>query len=103
MRTELCKVTKFNTLHLQQKLSMTMNIQSSPNWMSAEIQAQSEPPPIPLTKEHEEEEFVSHVLKVKMWRNPAWTTSKTYMLKTAVFENGQLEELLEFLKTSRSQ
>ena len=56
MRTEICKFTKFkNTKALKDIISATMNNISNPNLLSADVQAQIYPPPVPLIKAEEEE------------------------------------------------
>ena len=78
-----------------------MKIWLNTNWLSADAQAQIVPPPIPLNKEHEEEEHAIHIIKANMRWDLVWTTFETYKFMMAVFENGQPEELLGFLKNFR--
>ena len=70
-------------------------ISNKENWLSGEIIACVEPPPIPLIKaEQAGVKKESDYNKVKPRRNPASSTSKTYEVKLALFENREPEEFL---------
>ena len=62
---------------------MTMKISTNPNWLSAEVQARIDPPPIPLSRAVTEKAKKYDIIKIKMRRDHALATSKTYELKIA--------------------
>ena len=73
----LCKLTTCDntTFHSSKPRHTTTNITQKENWISADVQARIEPPPITLIKAELEEERVSNIIKVKMQRNPEMYTS----------------------------
>ena len=52
-----------------------MKNQINPNWLSADVQAHIEIPPIKFAKTEDNEELKTNIIKVNMWRNPASATS----------------------------
>ena len=68
-----------------------MKIHPNPNWLSADVQARIEPPSFPLIKAELEEEKLSDIIKIKIHREPASSTSETYKLKISTFEKGKPE------------
>ena len=69
-----------------------------PAWISAEVQARIEPPPIPLIKKEPPESNEYAIIKIKMHQNPLDAASETYTLKIVTFEHGQPEEFLKLMK-----
>ena len=68
-----------------------MKMYQNDNWLSLYVHTYIEPLPIPLIKVEREEEHVSNIIKVKMWRNPTPDTSDTYNINMSTFEDGQQE------------
>ena len=66
-----------------------MNI--SPVWLSAEVQARIEPPPIPLVKKEPDKVNEYDIININMRKKTSNTDSETYKLKTVNFEHGQPE------------
>ena len=63
------------------------------NWLSWEVTAGVEPPPITLINvEQEEVKKESDYFKLKILGDPASATSKTYELKLALFGKDEPEE-----------
>ena len=52
----------------------------NPNWLSAYVQAQMQPPPIPLSEKEDTEDCQTNIVKVKMRCNTESATSETYEL-----------------------
>ena len=104
MYTTICKVTMCDdtTISDPRTRNPTMTPQSH-NWLSADVQARTKPPPITIIKAELEEECASNIIKVNMGRKPALATSEKYELKMSTFENIQPEEFLTILKKSISQ
>ena len=67
-------------------------------WLSADIQAGVEPPPIPLIKLELDDERTIYIIKVKMRRNISLAASKTYNINMNTLDDGQPEEFLSLLK-----
>ena len=59
--------------------------------ISAEIQAQIEPPLIPLIKAELEEQKATNIIKANIWRNPLQAASVTYTFNMYIFNDVQLE------------
>ena len=79
-------------------ITTTKNVSTKRNWLSGDINGHVENLPINLIKEEKsgskkEGEYV----KAKLWRNTASSTSKTYEVKLALFENEKPEELFLFI------
>ena len=66
-----------------------MNI--SPVWLSAEVQARIEPPPIPLVKKEPDKVNEYDIINIKMRQNPSDADSEKYELKIVTFDHGQPE------------
>ena len=66
-----------------------MNNQINQNWLSTDVQARIEPPPIPFANMEETEECHTNTIKVKMQHNPESATSETQKRKMKIFENVQ--------------
>ena len=79
-----------------------MKMYQNDNWLSPYVHTYIEPLPIPLIKVELEEEHVSNIIKVKMWRNPTPDTSDTYNINMSTFEDGQPEEFLALLNNFRN-
>ena len=60
-------------------------------WISADMQARIDPPPIPLIKLEVDDDRTTHIIKVKMRRNPSSVASKTYNININMFDDGQPE------------
>ena len=60
-------------------------------WLSADMQAHIEPPPIPIIKLEVNDYRTTHIIKVKMRRNPSAAVSKTYNVNMNMFDDFQLE------------
>ena len=73
----------------------------SPSWISSEIQAQIEPPPIPIVKNEPVEVNKYDIIKINMHWNPYSTESETYELKIVTFDHGQPEEFPKLTKNSK--
>ena len=103
MSTTLCKVTTCydTTLSSSRPRYPTMKIDQHSNWLSADVQARIEPPPIPLIKVGIEEERASYMINVKIRRNPATAMSETYNMNVSTFEDGQPEEFFTLLENFR--
>ena len=118
MRTELCKVTACNFYSPQyetqdkpkeepqdapQDSPESTKNHINPNWLSADVQAHIDPPPIPFTKKEDMDEHQTNIIKVKRQHNPLSATLKTYELQTNILENGQPEELIMILKNFKKE
>ena len=79
----------------------TMNLRNN-RWLNADAQACIEPPPIPLIRLTSEKLEECNIIKIKMRRDPASATSKTYDLKFQTFENVKPEEFLQMMKDSKT-
>ena len=66
-----------------------MKISHSTNWISADVKAR--------IKVELEEVRVITIINIKMQRNPALDSSKTYNINMSTFKNGQPEEFLTLL------
>ena len=64
-----------------------MKLQIDLNWISADLQARINLPPIMLAKQEEPEELTCDIIKLKIRRNPASAWPETYKFKMTVFEN----------------
>ena len=63
------------------------------NWLSGDITAGVEPPPITLIKsESTLMNMESEYVKINRWRNPASATPETYETKLVLFENVKPED-----------
>ena len=67
-------------------------------WLNSDVQACIDSPPIPLIKATNRNKDDMDIINIKMRRDPASTTSKTYELKVHTFENGKPEEFLQMMK-----
>ena len=67
-------------------------------WISADMQARIEPPPIPLINFDVDDDCTTHTIKVKMRINPSSAASKTYNVNMNTFDYGQPEEFLSLLR-----
>ena len=74
---------------LVQEEPKDMNNQINPNWLSTDVQARIDPPPIPFANMEETEECHTNTIKVNMKRNPESATSETHKRKMKIFENVQ--------------
>ena len=70
-------------------------------YLSADVQARIEPPPIPLINFEFKDERSIHIIKVRMRRNPTSAVSCTFNINMSTFDDGQPEEFLALLKNSR--
>ena len=97
---ELCKVTTCDdtTLSYLRPRYPTTKIIQLHSWLSADVQARIEPPPIPLIKVELEEERTSKIIRVKIRINPDSSMSETYEFKMARLKNGQPEDFLRPMK-----
>ena len=66
-------------------------MKTSGTWLSADIQVQIEPTPIPLIKVELEEQRESNIIKVEIRRNPSQAASETYKVNMYKFDDGQPE------------
>ena len=64
---------------------------NSPVWLSAEVQADINPPPIPLINKEPPEANEYDIIKINVRRNPLDAASETYKMKIVTFDNGQPE------------
>ena len=67
-------------------------------WINADVQAHTKPPSIPLIRSETENLEECNIFKIKMRRDPASATSKTYKLKFPTFKNIKPEEFLQITK-----
>ena len=68
-----------------------MKISQNDNCISTDVQACINTLTIPLIKVWLEEDRVSNIIKVKMWRNPTSAMSETYNINMSTFEDVQQE------------
>ena len=61
------------------------------SWISAEVHARIEPPPIPLVKKGPNKVNEYDTIKIKMLQNLSDTDSETYKLKILTLEHGEPE------------
>ena len=80
----------------------TMKLRN-PNWLSADVQAHIEPPPIPLNRAAADTVKECDIIKIKMRRDPASATSDMYKLKIEMFENGKPEKSLKTMKSFKTE
>ena len=67
-------------------------------WISAEVQAHIDPPPIPIIKKDPPEFNEYDIINIKMRQNPSDAASEMYKLNIVTFENGQPEDFLQLMK-----
>ena len=68
------------------------------------MQALIEPPPIPLINLDVDDDSITHIIKVKMWRNASSAASEMYYVNMNTFDYVQTKELISLpLKTSISE
>ena len=72
---------------------LTMKLSTNPNRISADIQEHSDPPLIPLKREVSENLKEFDIINIKICRDPASTTSKTYELKIATSKNSKTRRI----------
>ena len=73
-------------------------------WISSYMQALIEPPPIPLINLDVDDDSITHIIKVKMWRNASSAASEMYYVNMNTFDYVQTKELISLpLKTSISE
>ena len=58
-------------------------------WISVDVQACIEPPPVPLIKVELGELHATHIIKVKIQRKPSQATSEKYQMNTSILDDGQ--------------
>ena len=83
----ICKVTMCDVQPIYRTRHHTMN--NVGIWLSADMQARIEPPPITLIKLEVDDDRTTNIIKVKMRRNPSPPTSETYSINMNTFEYGQ--------------
>ena len=59
----------------------------NPNWLSEDVQARIETPPIPLNRMVAETVKECDITRIKMHHDPAATDSETYKLNISMFNN----------------
>ena len=79
-----------------------MSIHINTNCISADVQADIEPPPIPLIKVELEEEKASDIIRINMRWNPKLSASEMYKLKISTFKNGKPEEFLALMNNFKN-
>ena len=62
---------------------------STPAWLSAEVQAQTEPPPIPIIKKEIYNVSECDLININICWNLSYADSKTYKPNIAMFDHGQ--------------
>ena len=58
-------------------------------WISADVQAHIQLPPIPLIKVETEELNATHIIKIKVQRKPSQAILETYKITMSIFDNIQ--------------
>ena len=79
------------------QISSNMNLGNN-RWINLDVQACTEPPPIPLIKATNGKTEETDIIRIKICRGPASATFNTYKLKVQMFENGKPEEFLQMMK-----
>ena len=74
-----------------------------PAWLSAEVQARIEPPPILLINKDPPEANEYEILKINMRQNSSDAALETYELNIVTFEHGQPEEFLQLMKNFKRE
>ena len=82
----LFKVTMRDVQFIYRPRNPTMN--NVGIFPSYDMQARIEPPPIPLIKVVVDGDCTTHIIKVKIWRNPSSASSKTYNANMNTFNDG---------------
>ena len=78
------------------------NLSTKKKWLSGNIQFQADPSPIPLiNSETQRKKTEIDCNKVKLRKKPASSMSGPYEYKVALFENGEPEEFLLFIREFR--
>ena len=67
-------------------------------YLSAGVQEHIEPPPIPLGELELDKDRSTHIIKVKIQRNPTLEMPETYNINMPTFKDGQPEEFLALIK-----
>ena len=75
--------------HLCLNKTKTPTTKTSGLWLSADIQAQIDPPPTPLIKAELEEQKATNIIKVEIQRNPSQAAPENYKVNTPTLNNGQ--------------
>ena len=66
-------------------------------WLSTDIQARIETPPIPIINLEVDDDCTTQIIKIKMQRNPSSVASKMYNANMNTVDNGRPEEFLSLL------
>ena len=85
----ICKVTMCDVQPIYRPRHHTMNNMGI--WLSADMQARIEPPPITLIKLEVDDDRTTNIIKVKMRRNPSSAASEMYNVNMNTFDDGQPE------------
>ena len=55
-------------------------------WLSSDMQAYIDPPPIPIFKVEVGGDYKTHIIKVEMRKNPSSAASETYNVNMNMFD-----------------
>ena len=67
-------------------------------WLSSDMQASIELPPIPIFKLEVYDDCTTYIIKVNVRRNPSSAASKTYNVNMNTFDDGQPEKFRSLLR-----
>ena len=74
------------------------NVSSKKGWMTGMTHPYVDPPPIPLIQETHNGKSDKKSVKLKLHIYPTLSTSDLYEFKMYLFDNGELEEFLLFIR-----
>ena len=88
----------YETLQINIMNTTIYNVSSKKGWMTRMTHPYVDPPPIPLIKEKHDGKSEKYFVKIKLRIDPMSSTSDLYESKMSLFDNGDLEELLLFVR-----
>ena len=76
----------------------TKNFSHKNKWTSVTVTVHEEPSPITLIKSQNNDKLDKYFVKIKLRRDPTSDKSDHYEFKMALFDNGESEDFLLFVK-----
>ena len=77
---------------------MINNVSHKKGWNSVVMQPNVEPPPTPIIKRKHDDKSDKYFVELNYCRDPTSSSSDLYKFNMALFENGNPEELLLFVR-----
>ena len=92
------KIRKAISYKCKEKKSKTRNVLHKKNWNQGAVHVHVESPLITLIKRKNNEKSDEDCLKIKLRRDPTSKKSDLYEFKMTLFDNGDPEEFLLFIR-----